>query len=135
MLRNNRLTAETNKLVSSLYLARSEAVKRNLEVALCGSGDGEKCTGEWNKGWIVIADPADTEEILQDVRAPKELDIHSPVNAISFYGDGVSDVQNDASSIVLVNASFRRVVKVTQGGSVKSCRPAAGASDTCAQTP
>ena len=38
---SNRLTAYTNDMLSTLTLARSEAIKRNGREVLCKSADGE----------------------------------------------------------------------------------------------
>ncbi|MDT8427355.1 MAG: GspH/FimT family pseudopilin [Pseudomonadales bacterium] len=44
-------------LLSSLNLARSEAIKRHSVVAVCGSNNGVDCAaGAWNAGWLVFAD-------------------------------------------------------------------------------
>ncbi|MCB1773872.1 MAG: GspH/FimT family pseudopilin [Gammaproteobacteria bacterium] len=60
---SNRATAEANALVSALQLARSEAVKRNLNVYVCtGSTAGNlinSCpinTTNWGAGFFVFAD-------------------------------------------------------------------------------
>ena len=54
-----RLTAAVNTLVSSLTLARSEAIKRNARTVVCKSSDGVTCTriGGWEQGWLVFHDP------------------------------------------------------------------------------
>lgn len=54
-----RLTASVNALVSSLILARSEAIKRNARTVVCKSADGQVCTklGGWEQGWMVFHDP------------------------------------------------------------------------------
>ena len=53
-MERNQLTANINQFVSSLALARSEAIKRNLPVAICASSDGENCSGGgFESGWIV----------------------------------------------------------------------------------
>jgi type IV fimbrial biogenesis protein FimT len=61
---SSKLGGYANDLVAGAQLARSEAIKRNVNVTLCASEDGETCgSGEgWEVGWIVIADttPADT---------------------------------------------------------------------------
>ena len=56
---STRLTAISNDFLSSVYLARSEAVKRNRPVGLCKSATGVSCTstGGWEQGWIVFHDP------------------------------------------------------------------------------
>lgn len=55
---SNRLTTHTNQLVTTLNLARSEAVKRGLRITICKSTDGATCvtTGDWSQGWIVFTD-------------------------------------------------------------------------------
>jgi type IV fimbrial biogenesis protein FimT len=52
-----RMTGQANDFMADLALARSEAVKRNVRVALCTSTDGTICGGStWADGWIVFAD-------------------------------------------------------------------------------
>lgn len=55
---NSRLAGATNALVSSLHLARSEAIKRNSRAVLCKSASGAACSasGDWQQGWIVFHD-------------------------------------------------------------------------------
>jgi len=57
-IKNNRLTAEVNMFVGALNLARSEAIKRNHNVAICKSNDGATCVtaGNWEQGWLVFGD-------------------------------------------------------------------------------
>ncbi|MDH5189758.1 MAG: GspH/FimT family pseudopilin [Gammaproteobacteria bacterium] len=58
MVQNNRMTTQVNTLVTSLHLARSEAVKRNQRITLCQSTDGITCgtTNDWHNGWIMFTD-------------------------------------------------------------------------------
>lgn len=57
-----RLTGLTNDLVSSLNLARSEAIKRGVWVTVCKSGNpldtAPACSpdGNWQQGWLVFVD-------------------------------------------------------------------------------
>jgi type IV fimbrial biogenesis protein FimT len=57
---NTRLKAYSNALVSSVYLARGEAIKRNVPMRVCVSTDGSTCagSGDWEQGWVVL-DPND----------------------------------------------------------------------------
>jgi type IV fimbrial biogenesis protein FimT len=54
---NAARTREVNQFIQAVYLARSEAIKRNGVVSLCPSLDGELCaaTGTpWQRGWIIF---------------------------------------------------------------------------------
>ncbi|HMB38998.1 MAG TPA: GspH/FimT family pseudopilin [Wenzhouxiangellaceae bacterium] len=62
---NNRLASEANEMVASFQFARSEALKRGVQVQVCSSGDGATCGGNWNQGWIAVADPGPDEEVLR----------------------------------------------------------------------
>ena len=57
---NTKLKTSTNALLSSVYSARGEAIKRNVPVRLCASADGSSCatSGDWEQGWVVL-DPND----------------------------------------------------------------------------
>ncbi|MCX4187242.1 GspH/FimT family protein [Methylophaga sp. OBS4] len=56
MLRSQHVTGEVNTLVVLIYLARSEAIKRNQVVTICKSADKQNCGGNWSDGWIVFSD-------------------------------------------------------------------------------
>lgn len=54
---NSSLSTETNDLVSSMRLARSEAAKQGLDVTVCSANAGlTACSGDadWSTGWLVI---------------------------------------------------------------------------------
>ncbi len=59
--RNNRLTSVGNDFLGAVQTARSEAIKRQVPVAVCASanpGDAAAtCSGGAFTGWIVFADP------------------------------------------------------------------------------
>lgn len=69
MMRNNRVIANTNDFLSSLNLARSEAIKRGVgwRVVLC-PGTAAGCAGAaWGNGWIVFVDAdANGDGLLND---------------------------------------------------------------------
>lgn len=58
LLHSVRLSTTSNALLSSLRLARSEAVRRGGQVAICRSADGLSCaaSGGWEQGWLVFHD-------------------------------------------------------------------------------
>lgn len=62
MALRNRLTSETNNLVSALAIARSEAIKRGRVVTVCKSSNPDAASPtcaagtNWQNGWIVFTD-------------------------------------------------------------------------------
>ena len=53
--KRNHLRSQAERVMTTLNLARSEAVKRNQPVSICRSADGESCSGDWSDGWIVFS--------------------------------------------------------------------------------
>ena len=68
----SRLGSYANELMTSAYLARSEAMKRNRPVTLCTSTNGTSCavSGGWEQGWIVLEASTSTVIQHQQARAP-----------------------------------------------------------------
>jgi len=107
MTQNNRLATQTNDFVSSLNLARSEAVKRGNRITVCKSADNATCTaaGGWHQGWIVFVD-ADNDAAVDAgeelIRAHGSLDGANTLNGItadvtnyiSFVSTGFSQLTN-----------------------------------------
>ncbi|MDH4042467.1 MAG: GspH/FimT family pseudopilin [Gammaproteobacteria bacterium] len=54
---STNLKSYSHEMLASVYLARSEAIKRNAPATLCVSTDGATCAGagNWEEGWIVRA--------------------------------------------------------------------------------
>lgn len=64
---NAERSRAVNAFMHAIFLARSEAIKRNGVVALCKSIDGGRCsndTGNWSNGWLVF-DNLDHDEPAQ----------------------------------------------------------------------
>lgn len=76
LLAKTRMSGEVNDLISHLYLARSEAVKRFAPAVLCPSANASECLDEpqWHRGYILFADTNNDgerdegEEILKERR-------------------------------------------------------------------
>jgi type IV fimbrial biogenesis protein FimT len=73
MIAENRSITLANRFITSLQLARLEAVKRNQKVTLCRSANGTTCVGDWSDGWMIFADydgdrlPDSDETLLETV--------------------------------------------------------------------
>lgn len=101
---NNRMSAATNDIVTSLHAARSEAIKRQVTVTLCPAVEGNGAClpgGSLASGWAVFVDrnadgaiSADDVVIQSHAALPPEL--HAGLSAnppdapgyISFSGSG-----------------------------------------------
>ncbi len=80
IVQNNRMSADLNRLVTDLNLARMEAIKRGEDVTICkkntASTDCDNAS-TWDFGWIVFNDPdrdgvVDADEEI--IRVNAELD-------------------------------------------------------------
>lgn len=58
LIASNRLSGKTNELVTTLNLARSEAIRKGKRVVVCRSADGTSCaaSGDWSSGWQAYVD-------------------------------------------------------------------------------
>lgn len=120
-----QLTSATNSLISSLHLARSEAIKRNTRVALCKTPDGIACApdGGWEQGWIVFHDinnnglrePA--EPVIQHQQALSAGLRMKGNTTVACY---ISFIPTGATK--LVGGGF-------QAGTMTVCRPSAATGD------
>lgn len=53
MIRDNRIVTQTNDLVGSLQLARSEAVKRGVQITIRSASGADNV---WDQGWNIFTD-------------------------------------------------------------------------------
>jgi type IV fimbrial biogenesis protein FimT len=67
----NQMSAAVNDLVTSMHVARSEAIKREISTTVCPSANWDEpnatCTplASLADGWIVVADPAGIAVVVQ----------------------------------------------------------------------
>jgi len=67
---NAARTREVNQFIQAIYLARSEAIKRNGVVSLCPSIDGEWCAPSgttWHRGWVIFVNRDRDSPAVRDV--------------------------------------------------------------------
>ncbi|MDQ1315218.1 MAG: type fimbrial biosis protein FimT [Pseudomonadota bacterium] len=88
MMLSGKLTMIVNSMVSSVQLARSEAIKRNARVTLCASSNGSTCTGGWKDGWIVRA--LDGTVISTQAPLPNGFKVWSGNTSIVFNSTGLA---------------------------------------------
>lgn len=90
--RNNRLSGASNDLLAALQLARTEAIKRQLPVAVCATSnpqaDEPVCTAGPFSGWLVFED-ADSD-CQRTPGEPAPIRAEGPLDgSLSTAADGV----------------------------------------------
>jgi type IV fimbrial biogenesis protein FimT len=122
MIKNNRLTAAANELVTALNLARSEAIKRGVRITVCKSSDTRCATrGSWEQGWIVFTDQ--NNDATYDSGTETLLRAHEAISGqITMSGNG--NVANYISYVAsgrsqLTGGGF-------QAGTIKICDDRSG---------
>lgn len=95
MLKNTRRRDSVNTFWHAIFLARSEAIKRNSVVVLCKSSSSTQCDnnpGSWTGGWVVFEnldhdDPAQIdngEPVLRIYDAVEQIAVISKQKSFSF---------------------------------------------------
>lgn len=56
MMRNWRVTSQTNELIADLSTARGQAAGSGVIVTVCASSDGTSCSTDWAAGRIMFTD-------------------------------------------------------------------------------
>ncbi len=104
-VQNNRVTGQTNEFLTSLILARSEAVKRSRNAYVCISSDGATCTGsDWAKGWLIWVDNNSDGKLS----AGETLRIHEalPSGSTLTEANALSNVQFNPDGSAAAPATF-----------------------------
>ena len=106
---NGRRTAAVNGFLHTVFLARSEAIKRAQIVSVCHSSDGEHCGPgvDWSTGWIVFVNRNRDE--------PPERGADEPLIFSSVGWPGVSITSNRRAY------SFRPVMQGVVNGTIVFC--------------
>ena len=129
LVRDQRIKTATTDVYAALIYARSEAIKRNLNVAVCASTNGTGCAGStnWATGWIVFVDsdadgaPASAADILRKQDAIGGVTLTGVGTNLSYRRDGrlvaattnfVVSGTNVTSRCVRMDPSGRPNVKV-----------------------
>lgn len=54
LVERSREQSIRDELISHLHFTRTQAISTRRAHILCGSADGETCTGDWQHGWLVL---------------------------------------------------------------------------------
>jgi type IV fimbrial biogenesis protein FimT len=141
--RNAARTSEVNLFLQAVYLARSEAIKRNGVVSLCPSLDGSNCAASgtaWDRGWIVFVNldrdsPAvrdSGEDLLYAYPTWAGGSVVANRSTLSFRAFGQSGVtatvtfcddrgSRDARAVIISQSGRPRVSDRSSSGTALSC--------------
>lgn len=101
-----RLDGTADELVTTVQMARAEAVRLNSRMTVCGSTDGTTCavaTG-WTR-WIIRGrdNVTGTNEIIRDTTATGNVQVSGPAAGIVFRPSG--QIDNQAAITVCIPTS------------------------------
>lgn len=127
MINAGRLQGQASDISAALQMARSEAVRRNASVTVCGSSNGTACDGNWANMLTVLASN-NTPLQVTAVRPPVQLS--ASANTITYRANGFTTA---ASFTVCVPTTSpkqnQRIVSVTASGKVSTAK--ADGSGSC----
>ena len=126
ILQSNRVSTQTNELITGISAARSEAVRRNQDVRLIPND------GDWEEGF--------------QIEVPSLPDNENPVRRFNSFGNGMDVTATDANPITFAGrgslmsgsgtptitlqperecrGEMRRVIEISASGSVQTTREA-----------
>jgi type IV fimbrial biogenesis protein FimT len=87
LLAEQRVITTTNRFISALNLARTEAIRRGGRVTLCASADGMTCgpADGYGDGWLVVDGPAPGRPLAS---VTEILRVFEPTGGIAVEGNG-----------------------------------------------
>lgn len=133
--RRNRIESAVSNLMGSLNLARSEAIRRGVNVRVCKSSNGTDCNtdgNDWEQGWIVRVGNDAPLRVQQ--RLPAELTVRAnpPFEDEIVFRPSGRITQNGGGSFFICHGGTtvdaRRIVVIGTG------RTRVEAASSCAPT-
>ena len=150
--KNSRITAQTNKLVSAISMARGEASKRGTRVVMCRSDEvGEAdpdCSGnggtsrDWSNGWLLFAvgtnrvtplyDPSKDDVLIGQFESESNVFIKTASandKNLEFNPDGTTNESGSTAKFAICDdrgTSKGKLIQVSPVG-----RPTSADADTC----
>lgn len=127
MIQDNRAATVTNDLIGALQLARSEAIKRRADVAVCpadSTASGCDDDAAWTGGWLAIS--GGTVLRVWDAAAA-DIVIGGPEGGITFGPDGRALAEDDEEDVFSVafegsDCARERTVNVSPTGRVTASK-------------
>jgi type IV fimbrial biogenesis protein FimT len=149
---NNRATTQANALMSAMKLARSEAVKRAMDVSVCATNAAQNACDsnsppDWTNGWFVYADlndngsfdfPGDIIRSWEALAGSAGVTVTAPggITEVAFRATGAANgafafETNDTQASGSNADRAKRCVILNAAGQVRVKRPDLGGAWTC----
>lgn len=120
---------QVNQLIAAINFARSEAIKRNTNISICQSVDGNLCSGNWNDGYIVFINKNKANQIAASTDRLRFYSHLSTRGILIWHGKGMfninplgySFVQNSVFSYCPKNrdSRFAREIIISTTGRIR----------------
>lgn len=122
LINSNRVTSAAGELTAAIQVARSEAVRRNARVRVCGNA---ACNStNWSQVVVVHANPtAGDPAVIRTTSAPGGVTVTSPVTSIVFRPSGVIDATAQVC-VPFSNSYSQQSVTVMISGAVTHAKSA-----------
>jgi type IV fimbrial biogenesis protein FimT len=145
MMNRNRLSSQSNELLSAIQYARMEAIRSSARVTFCGADSADAASdGDCGDGlhafWVVIGKNGGGQQQLRVFAVKDPLKVSTDLEKISFTADGLA---RDSTTQALVTGSItvclpttnppqnKRVLNVASGSRVVISTPTADGGGTC----
>ncbi len=116
MIQSNRLAAGANEFVSSMGLARSEALKRRTDITVTATDSGS-AGNEWGKGGWIVAVGGTTLKTVPDLSTTITLDSTNNKTVFTYSSNGAAD-SSDTLRLCPVSGGAGREIGVSATGRV-----------------
>jgi type IV fimbrial biogenesis protein FimT len=130
----NRASSEINALLGDMQFARAEAIRQGQPVTLCSTNDQATCNAgiNWNAGWIVFPDPANTGvmapgtalKIQKQFSSQDSLQADQAIFLVTFSRDGFALSLPNPVTFTLhdstANAQYTRCLSLTIVGALST---------------
>lgn len=126
VIANNRLRAQTEELIASLQMARSEAVRRNARIDVCRTTNGTTCAGAvgaWNNWLVLDTQPragGETSGVIASATTNPAVAISGSASRVSFSPTGMVAAASTLTVCMptAIIDENQRVLDLLVGGSV-----------------
>ena len=123
-----RLLSLTDRVLSTLNYAQSEAIRRQSVITLCKSKDGKNCSGSWKDGWIILISNNSTSSINRNLlrvfpalnhREFLEWHGFNSDNYLQLFPDGSIQNGHFILCVNILSKKLSRFIKISPTGRIR----------------